>query len=516
MSQTPTSSSFAQAARDSGQDMPFDTEELIYSRTNERGLIQAANNVFRRLSGYDWRELVGAPHKIVRHPDMPKGFFHIFWQCLKAGDPAVGYVKNRSQDGRYYWVLAAAIPCEGGYFSVRMKPSSPLFHTIRSEYARLRRREETENLSAEKSAELLLERLHDMGFQSYAEFMSTALQRETTARDQVLNRSADKTATHLTELVGALSKALQEQTRLVKLFDSLKLLPVNMRLIAARLEPQGGPISQISMNYKTSFDNISERLTNFVTGEQNICGRMDSAVRRALILANCARLHLEMSEHIRRPPPSFEGDEQRREHLIVQQLGTESETKVEASLDEAGKMATQLIASAFEIRRLVLGLDTIRILGRVESRRDDVFEAACSATLDQIDNVQSEITESLQSLSSLAVAIQTSLSMITASRLESAAAAETAAGNRSVTARTTAPTSAGKGAGSSATRSPASGAPAGMGTAGRTDPGARADARSGRVAGPDHPGRGREPDAGRNAGRVPHPADDDASEYAAE
>ncbi|MBN8294271.1 PAS domain-containing protein [Rhodobacter sp. NTK016B] len=422
MSQSSTSPSYAQAVRESGQDMPFDTEELIYSRTNERGLIQSANTVFQRLSGFEWRELIGAPHKIVRHPDMPKGFFHIFWQYLKAGEPAVGYVKNRSQDGRYYWVLAAAIPCDGGYFSVRMKPSSPLFHQIRNEYARVRRREEAENLSSEKAAELLLERLHDMGFQSYAEFMSTALQNETNARNQALNRQPDKTATHLSELVGALTKALEEQARLVKLFDSLKLLPVNMRLIAARLEPQGGPISQISMNYKTSFDNISERLTNFVTGEKNICGQMDAAVRRALVLANCARLHLEMSEHIRRPPPSFEGEEQRREHLIVQELGVQSETQVEASLDEAGKMAAQLIASAFEIRRLVLGLDTIRILGRVESRRDDTFEAACSATLDQIDTTQSEITESLQNLSSLAVVIQTSLSMITTSRRDSASA----------------------------------------------------------------------------------------------
>lgn len=416
MIQVSAAASLGNAPRDAGQEVPFDVNELIYSRTDPRGVILAANDVFERLAGHDWRELIGAPHKIIRHPDMPKGFFHIFWHYLKAGEPAVGYVKNRAKDGRHYWVLAAAIPCESGYFSVRMRPSTEIFHAVRAEYARLRRREENEKLSAEESAQALLDRLKDLGFHSYPEFMSQALQQESLARDATLGKPADKVATHLSGLVSALSNALKEQTRLVSLFDSLKLLPVNMRLIAARLEPQGGPISQISMNYKTSFDNISERLGKFVTGEGNICGQMDSSVRRSLILTNCARLHLEMAQHIRRPDPGIEETERRREHRIVEQLGQASLERVHASLAEASRLAAALIAAAFEIRRLVLGLDTIRILGRVESRRDHVSEAACSATLDQIDAVQAEISESLQSLSNLAVTIQTGLAMINAAR----------------------------------------------------------------------------------------------------
>ena len=415
MQATPTPS-HAGAPKDTGQEVPFEMGELVYSRTDERGVILAANDVFERLGGFAYSEMIGAPHKIVRHPDMPKAFFHIFWQYLKAGEPAVGYVKNRSKDGRHYWVLAAAIPYDGGYFSVRMRPSSAIFHTIRAEYARLRRREETEKLSAEASAEILLSRLKELGYHSYPEFMSQALHQESLARDAALGKPPDKVATHLSGLVTALNDALKEQTRLVSLFDSLKLLPVNMRLIAARLEPQGGPISQISMNYKTSFDNISEKLSKFVTGEGNICGQMDIAVRRSLILSNCARLHLEMARHIRKPdrtPPEVERSE---EYQIVETLGQSSHARVQISLNEALRLAAALIASAFEIRRLVLGLDTIRILGRVESRRDHVSEVACSATLDQIDAVQAEISESLQSLSNLAVAIQTGLSLINVSR----------------------------------------------------------------------------------------------------
>lgn len=414
MAQAP--STFNSSARDTGQEVPFDLLELIYSRTDTRGVICAANDTFDRLAGYGWRDTIGAPHKLVRHPDMPKGFFHIFWSMLKSGEPAVGYVKNRNKDGRYYWVLAAAIPCEGGYFSVRLKPSSALFQTMREEYARLRRREQNESLSAEASAEILLTRLTELGFRSYPEFMSQALQEETLARDRGLDRPVDKVANHLATLVNGLTAALEEQTRLVGLFDSLKLLPVNMRLIASRLEPQGGPISQISMNYKTSFDNIAERLSAFVTGEKNICGSMDAAVRRSLILTNCSRLHLEMSQQIRQPDENYAGEENRQEHTIIAKLGDESQTLVQVSLAEASRLAATLIASAYEIRRMVLGLDTIRILGRVESRRDRVFEKACSATLDQIDTVQAAISESLQTLSNLAVSIQTGLAMISAVR----------------------------------------------------------------------------------------------------
>ncbi|MCW1934377.1 PAS domain-containing protein [Pararhodobacter zhoushanensis] len=124
MAQAP--STFNSSARDTGQEVPFDLLELIYSRTDTRGVICAANDTFDRLAGYGWRDTIGAPHKLVRHSDMPKGFFHIFWSLLKSGVPAVGYVKNRNKDGRYYWVLAAAIPCEGVFLGSTQAQFGPV------------------------------------------------------------------------------------------------------------------------------------------------------------------------------------------------------------------------------------------------------------------------------------------------------------------------------------------------------------------------------------------------------
>ncbi len=80
--------------------------ELIISRTNLEGIITHANETFADISGYSVDELVGQPHNIVRHPDMPASIFRELWQTLRSGQSWQGYVKNLRADGGYYWVHA--------------------------------------------------------------------------------------------------------------------------------------------------------------------------------------------------------------------------------------------------------------------------------------------------------------------------------------------------------------------------------------------------------------------------
>jgi methyl-accepting chemotaxis protein len=101
--------------------------EFIVSRTDARGVITYVNPYFLEISGYSESELLGAPHNIVRHPDMPVEAFKDLWDTLQAGKPWTGYVKNRCKNGDFYWVLANATPIweNGqitGYLSVRSKP----------------------------------------------------------------------------------------------------------------------------------------------------------------------------------------------------------------------------------------------------------------------------------------------------------------------------------------------------------------------------------------------------------
>jgi len=81
-------------------------DELIISRTDLNGYITYANDVFAEISGYTPDELVGKPHCVVRHPDMPRSVFKELWEVIKSGSIWRGYVKNLRKDGGYYWVYA--------------------------------------------------------------------------------------------------------------------------------------------------------------------------------------------------------------------------------------------------------------------------------------------------------------------------------------------------------------------------------------------------------------------------
>ncbi len=101
---------------------------LIVSRTDPQGLITHVNASFVDMSGYPEEELIGSPHYILRHPDMPAAAFKDLWETVRDGKKWHGYVKNLRKDGGYYWVYATVIPNirQGkliGYTSVRRKTS---------------------------------------------------------------------------------------------------------------------------------------------------------------------------------------------------------------------------------------------------------------------------------------------------------------------------------------------------------------------------------------------------------
>ena len=85
-------------------------EEVIYdgrpmiTETDLRGKIVYMNRKFIEMSGYDRHEILGKPHSVVRHPDMPREAFCCMWDTIKEGNMWSGFVKNLRKDGRYYWV----------------------------------------------------------------------------------------------------------------------------------------------------------------------------------------------------------------------------------------------------------------------------------------------------------------------------------------------------------------------------------------------------------------------------
>lgn len=121
----------------------FPTGELIVSQTDVDGTITMCNEAFVHMSGYSRDELIGSPHAILRHPDMPRAAFADLWSTVEQGTRWSGYVKNLRRDGGFYWVYATVIPkvVDGsvvGHTSVRREPSRDRVRELAAVYATMR------------------------------------------------------------------------------------------------------------------------------------------------------------------------------------------------------------------------------------------------------------------------------------------------------------------------------------------------------------------------------------------
>lgn len=120
----------------------FSADVKLISSTDLKGIIRHCNQAFAEVSGFTQEELIGQPHNLVRHPDMPVAAFENMWSHLKSGSPWMGIVKNRCKNGDFYWVHAYVTPLQEhgkvvGYESVRIKPSASDVARASALYARL-------------------------------------------------------------------------------------------------------------------------------------------------------------------------------------------------------------------------------------------------------------------------------------------------------------------------------------------------------------------------------------------
>lgn len=125
------------------REVQYEDDILIVSRTDLKGHITFVNRDFIRISGFTEEELIGKPHNMVRHPDMPPAAYEDMWRTLKSGKPWVGMVKNRCKNGDYYWVEANATPIfeSGqivGFLSARVKPSRQKVEQAEALYREMR------------------------------------------------------------------------------------------------------------------------------------------------------------------------------------------------------------------------------------------------------------------------------------------------------------------------------------------------------------------------------------------
>jgi len=122
------------------EEVPFDGGVMI-TETDKAGIITYANRKFRELTGYTKEELIGSPHNINRHPDMPKAAFQELWETIKGGNYWEGFVKNMTAEGKYYLVVVWIKPKLDdngeiiGYIAGRKIPDPDLMKRALAQYA---------------------------------------------------------------------------------------------------------------------------------------------------------------------------------------------------------------------------------------------------------------------------------------------------------------------------------------------------------------------------------------------
>ncbi len=115
---------------------------MIVTKTDLQGRLTYVNDVFLRVAGYPERDVIGKPHNIIRHPEMPRAVFGLLWQEIQAGNEIFAYVNNLASDGANYWVFAHVTPTRSrgrivGYHSNRRVPDAAAVRAITPVYRRL-------------------------------------------------------------------------------------------------------------------------------------------------------------------------------------------------------------------------------------------------------------------------------------------------------------------------------------------------------------------------------------------
>lgn len=378
----------------------FKLHELFFSRTDKRGVIQSANEVFRRVSFMEWDELINAPHKVVRHPLMPRAVFRMMWAAIQSGEPVGAYVVNQAKDKKCYWVYAVIIPLEDGYLSVRLKPTSERLEKIKDLYGQLRSAEDRGDRTLEESETALLTAIEEPGVSDYRYFMTASLMAEMTARSLGLGRGRIPALDALRDIETAVGSVAADAQKVHELFERTKQIPFNMRLQAVKLEGREGPISVISSNHQIMTQNLDGQVRELHQAAQLGAGLL----RDTQFVTSTTLLMEEVTRHFTREDPA----DKKRLLSDIEALSTLSisyDERARTALADTTLRARHLSSLCKSFKRVMSGLEMTRIMCKIEQSK---LEDDASG----LDEIAAQLLATEKNLSEVIARIETSVAGI--------------------------------------------------------------------------------------------------------
>ncbi|MEO1777459.1 MAG: hypothetical protein AAFU63_01585 [Pseudomonadota bacterium] len=366
----------------------FLPDHVFFSRTDQRGVIQSANNIFQMISGYGWDEIIGAPHKLVRHPGMPRAVFRLLWSRVQAGTPLGVYVVNQTKGGEAYTVFAVTMPFEDGYISVRLKSISDQVPRIKALYDDIAARETAEGLAPDDSLSALLTEIDAIGHADYDAFMADALEREIVARDAHLERLKPRDLVALSAIQGAVETIADVGRKLDALLVQTNQIPDNMRLQAMRLEGRDGPIGVISANYQTMTETFTRSLKDFLHAAERAVG----PVREAKFLA-ATNVLLQDVAHSLSGETGQRPEKKNADLQALNRLVAVYDAKTTQAVKSVAQRAEYFERVSKDMRRMVFGLEMTRTMCNIERSKSSSDTDALDGVVERLQHAEAQLSD---------------------------------------------------------------------------------------------------------------------------
>jgi PAS domain S-box-containing protein len=391
----------------------FELDELFFSITDREGTILLGNDTFFRISGYGKKELLDKPHNIIRHQDMPRVIFKIFWDYLKSDKPVAAYVKNKTKHGDYYWVFAVVFPLKNHYISIRIKPMTQHFSKVRELYFRLLMSETKINI--QESEVLFTELLNGLGYQNYDQFMKEVLLAELLSRKKNLQEDKQKILTNdiFVSTLCRLSEELsQDYTKLFENIDFLRktklffeekahilqilardivFLSLNASIASYKQDINGEVFSVLASDIRLNAKENEKFISKIYETIQSFSGSLD----KFICYISYISLQIEMLTYFLREMQKQIQEDFDERIKILYKLVVIYNTKTKALPYELEKFIQENSTSLEEIDQQVMYLGYIQIYGIIEAARSDNDKLGFYEIFSQLKSLINETSDEI-------------------------------------------------------------------------------------------------------------------------
>lgn len=327
---------------------------------------------------------------------MPRGVFFLFWETLKSGKPIGAYVKNRAKTGEYYWVYALAFPLENGYLSLRLKPSSQIFSEVKSVYKNLLTQEKEKKLNPKDSMQFILDQVSKLGFNTYEDFMTTCLVAELTSRNQKLMISENPLMEKMGTLASAATRVNELSSKVNTIFGQYTKVPLNMEILAAHLGSDGASLSVVANRYEKMATEIKNKISEFITLNSQVMG----GVNVSQFQVASSILQQEMIHYFEKESDVGPVDLE-LEMSFLRNLYNSGLSKATSAVKTAESILGQFQSSCEELKQLSLGLEILRLTGKIEASKINQRIPEVSHLLEELSNFKSSLSLTIDELDKL-------------------------------------------------------------------------------------------------------------------